>query len=161
LIWWLSVTLRTNYAGEKDLRELSPEEDKLLRRASSSKDGVAVADLPEPVIQSLFKRHLIYIDVAVSGHQHFSTSSLEGFVSNRDTVAGDADPMELLLYEVFVSNSERLSLDNLAQVLDRPLPQIKQAISMACRLGFAQLINSDGAYRSWMNPFAAPRMGPY
>jgi len=133
------------YAGEKDLRELSPEEDKLLRKASSNKDGVAVADLPEPVIQSLYKRHLVYINVPVSGHQHFSTSSLEGFVSNRDMVAGDADPMESLLYEVFVSNSERLSVDALAQVLGRPAAQIQDAISTACRLGFAQLINSDGA----------------
>lgn len=135
------------HVGEKDLRELNPDEDKLLRKASSNKDGVAVADLPEPVIQSLYKRHLIYVDVPVSGHQHFSTSSLEGFVSNRDMVAGDADPMESLLYEVFVSNSERLSVDALAQVLGRPAVQIQDAISTACRLGFAQLINSDGMIR--------------
>jgi hypothetical protein len=96
------------------------------------------------VVHSLDKRHLIYISVPVSGHQHFSTSSLEGFVSNKDMVAGDADPMESLLYEVFVSNSERLSVDALAQVLGRPPVQIQQAISAACRLGFAQLITSDG-----------------
>eukprot|EP00892_Ulva_mutabilis_P007529 jgi/Ulvmu1/5148/UM021_0165.1 len=140
--WW---RVQAVSLSEKDLRELSPEEDKLLRKASSNKDGVAVADLPESVIQSLYKRHLVYIDVPVSGHQHFSTSSLEGFVSNRDMVAGDADPMESLLYEVFVSNSERLSVDALAQVLGRPAGQIQDAISTACRLGFAQLINSDGA----------------
>ena len=126
------------------MKEITPEEDRLLRKVSSNKDGVAVADLSEHVIRSLYKRHLIYITVPVLGHQHFSTTSLEGFVSNKDMVAGDADPMESLLYEVFVSNSERLSVDALAQVLGRPTQQIQHAISVACRLGFSSLITSDG-----------------
>jgi hypothetical protein len=132
------------------LKEITPEEDKLLRKVSSNKDGVAIADLNEQVVNSLHKRHLIYVTVPVLGHQHFSTTSLEGFVSNKDMVAGDADPMEMLLYEVFVSNSERLSVDALAQVLGRSTQQIQNAISVACRLGFSSLITSDGTTsNSW------------
>ena len=126
------------------MKEITPEEDRLLRKVSSNKDGVAIADLNENVVHSLYKRHLIYVTVPVLDHQHFSTTSLEGFVSNKDMVAGDADPMESLLYEVFVSNSERLSVDALAQVLGRPTQQIQHAISVACRLGFSSLITSDG-----------------
>ena len=94
-------------------------------------------------MHSLYRRQLIYIEIPVGGEQRFSTSSLDGFVSNRDLVAGDSDPLEALLYEVFVSNSERLRLQELADVLEKGLPVIQQAMSIAVRMGFAVLM--DGA----------------
>ena len=93
-------TQRKIFAGEKEFRELSREEEKCLRAADSTPGGAAVADWPLELLHGLFRRHLIYIDIPVAGSQRFSTSSLEGFVSNRDLVAGDSDPMEALLYEV-------------------------------------------------------------
>ena len=47
------------------MKEITPEEDRLLRKVSSNKDGVAIADLNENVVHSLYKRHLIYVTVPV------------------------------------------------------------------------------------------------
>ena len=128
------------HAAEKEFRELTRDEEALLRAAEATPGGAPVGDFSPALVQSLFRRHLIYLDVPVQPDQRFSTSSLEGFVSNRDLVAGDSDPMEALLYEVFVSNSERLRVAELADVLGKPLPQVQQAMSNAVRMGFAVLI---------------------
>lgn len=71
-----------------------------MRTADCTPGGVPVSDFPPDLVHVLYRRNLVYIDVPVSPSQRFSTSSLEGFVSNRDLVVGDGDPMEALLYEV-------------------------------------------------------------
>jgi FAM91 N-terminus len=87
------------YAGDKEFRELTREEEALLRAADADPAGALISDWPANVVHGLYRRHLVYVDVPVTGSQRFSTSSLEGFVSNRDLVVGDSDPMEALLYE--------------------------------------------------------------
>ena len=139
----LQVRARQCAAGEKEFRELSRDEELLLRAADADPAGVPIADFPPDLVHGLYRRHLVYVDVPVTGSQRFSTSSLEGFVSNRDLVAGDGDPMEALLYEVFVSNSERLRLEELADVLGKELGLVQQAMANAVRMGFAVLM--DGA----------------
>jgi hypothetical protein len=129
------------YAAEKEFRELTREEEELLRLAESQSDGTLVSNHREELVHSLYCRQLVYIDIPVSPEQRFSTSSLDGFVSNRDLVAGDSDPMEALLYEIFVSNSERLRLVELADVLEKDLKVIMQVMSIAVRMGFAVLID--------------------
>ena len=136
--------------GEKEYRELTRDEEALLRAADAQPGGVLISDYDPALVFSLFRRNLIYLNVPVSGSQRFSTSSLEGFVSNRDLVASDGDPMEALLYEVFVSNSERLRLKELAKVLEKPLPLIQQAVSLAVRIGFAVVL--DGAHFCCASP---------
>lgn len=135
-------------AGEREFRELSAEDEALLRRAAASSDGIAIASTSAALVESLHRRHLVYISVPITGNARLAAQSLEGFVSNRDAVAGDdADPMEMLLYELFVANSERLPLRALARVLDKPLADIQRAASLACRLGYARLADggTDGA----------------
>jgi hypothetical protein len=81
-------------AAEKEFRELTREEEELLRLAESQADGTPVSNHPAELVHSLYRRQLVYIVISVSPEQRFSTSSLDGFVSNRDLVAGDSDPME-------------------------------------------------------------------
>jgi hypothetical protein len=99
MLWQPSLPLRP---GDKEFRELSRDEEDLLRTADSTAGGAPVSDFPPALVHALYRRNLIYIDVPVAPSQRFSTSSLEGFVSNRDLVVGDGDPMEALLYEVGV-----------------------------------------------------------
>lgn len=59
----------------------------------------------------LYRRGLVYFDIPVSPDDRFSIPPLEGFVSNRTPTAGDAaDPLEALLYSVFVASSESLKV---------------------------------------------------
>jgi hypothetical protein len=127
--------------AEKEFRELTREEEVLLRLAEAGGEGTPVSEHPIELLHSLYRRQLVYFDIPVSKEQRFSTSSLDGFVSNRDLVAGDSDPMEALLYEIFVSNSERLRLVELADVLEKDLKAILHAMSIAVRMGFAVLID--------------------
>lgn len=72
---------------------------------------------------------------------------LQGFVSNRDSERGEerGDPLEAVLYAVFVATSARASIAELAAILQVPLPKLLAAISLACRLGFAtRLPNPQG-----------------
>ncbi|KXZ46985.1 hypothetical protein GPECTOR_39g479 [Gonium pectorale] len=52
----------------------------------------------------------------------------QGFVSNKTTDAGDAaaDPLEALLYSVFVANSERTTVAELGAILGVPLPELQR-----------------------------------
>lgn len=59
----------------------------------------------------LYRRGLVYFDIPVSPDDRFSIPPLEGFVSNRTPTAGEAaDPLEALLYSVFVASSESLKV---------------------------------------------------
>ncbi len=62
---------------------------------------------------------------------------MQGFVSNKDSEEeGKGDPLEALLYAVFVATSERASVAELAGILSVEVPKLQMAISIACRLGF-------------------------
>ena len=62
---------------------------------------------------------------------------LQGFVSNKDSdEEGKGDPIETLLYAVFVASSERASVAELASILSVEVSKLQMAISIACRLGF-------------------------
>ncbi|KAH1034739.1 hypothetical protein GYH30_054929 [Glycine max] len=60
---------------------------------------------------------------------------LEGFVSNREQ--SYEDPIEELLYAVFVVSNENASVAELATTLQADLSQLQAAASFVCRLGWA------------------------
>ncbi|KAF8411411.1 hypothetical protein HHK36_003960 [Tetracentron sinense] len=64
-----------------------------------------------------------------------SISRLEGFISNREQ--SYEDPIEELLYAVFVVSSENATVAELAATLQADLSQLQAAASFACRLGWA------------------------
>ncbi|XP_075161230.1 protein FAM91A1 [Haematobia irritans] len=90
------------------------------------------------VIHSLYRKGLIYLDVPISGEDKISIPPLRNFVMNR--VSGDY--FENLLYKIFVSADEYMTILELAQMLQLELDLVKQAVSLFCRLGFAQLKES-------------------
>ncbi|XWS21464.1 hypothetical protein CRYUN_Cryun30bG0057100 [Craigia yunnanensis] len=64
-----------------------------------------------------------------------SVSRLEGFVSNKEQ--SYEDPIEELLYAVFVASSENATVAELASTLQADLSQLQAAASFVCRLGWA------------------------
>ncbi|PNY04544.1 FAM91A1-like protein [Trifolium pratense] len=62
-------------------------------------------------------------------------SRLEGFVSNREQ--SYEDPIEELLYAVFVVSNENATVRELATTLQAELSQLQAAASFVCRLGWA------------------------
>ncbi|GMH10709.1 hypothetical protein Nepgr_012550 [Nepenthes gracilis] len=71
----------------------------------------------------------------VGGDDRFKVSRLEGFVSNREQ--SYEDPIEELLYAVFVVASENATVAELAATLQVDLSQLQAAASFACQLGWA------------------------
>lgn len=70
---------------------------------------------------------------------------MQGFVSNKDSdEEGKVDPLEALLYAVFVATSERASVAELAGILSVEVPKLQMAISIACRLGFGTRLPPPG-----------------
>ncbi len=67
-------------------------------------------------------------------------------MSNKTSEAGDAsaDPIETLLYNIFVANSGRMSVAELAGILGVGVDEARSALSVACRLGFATRVTDDG-----------------
>ena len=61
-------------------------------------------------------------------------------MSNKDseTNKDKGDPLEAVLYAVFVATSARTSVAELAAMLSVDQPKLQAAVSIACRLGFAQ-----------------------
>ncbi|KAG0471777.1 hypothetical protein HPP92_016323 [Vanilla planifolia] len=87
------------------------------------------------IVRGLYRRGLIYFDVPVYPDDRFKVSRLEGFVSNREQ--SYEDPIEELLYAVFVVSSENATVAELASTLQADLFQLQAAASFACRLGWA------------------------
>ncbi|GFR50721.1 hypothetical protein Agub_g12978, partial [Astrephomene gubernaculifera] len=135
--WWRVAVVNI---GASEYAELGPEELALLKTAAlpphAAGGDMRVRDLQPPgVVRALLRRGLAYLEVPVEAGDRFAIPPLEGFVSNKTTAAGEAgaDPLETLLYGVFVANSERLSVAQLAGILGVGLPDLQAALGVACR----------------------------
>ena len=73
---------------------------------------------------------------------------MQGFVSNKDSEKGEdkGDPLEAVLYGVFVATSERASVAQLASILSVDQAHLQAAISVACLLGFANRLPPSSAF---------------
>lgn len=113
--------------------------------------SLTAGKLDHDVLQSLYRKGLIYLDVPISGTDKISIPPLRNFVMNR--LSGDH--FENLLYQIFVSCDEHTDISDLAQMLQIDLDTVKQAISLFCRLGIARKkTNTEVPDQepSWMNP---------
>lgn len=74
------------------------------------------------------------------------TDVLQGFVSNKDSEAQEekGDPLEAVLYGVFVATSARATVADLARMLSVDQARVQAAVSVACRLGFAVRLPAPG-----------------
>ncbi|EDV97125.1 protein FAM91A1 [Drosophila grimshawi] len=143
--WW---RLDIGYVLETDIRLVTPGERSLLDDLIDF-GAQPTGKCDYHVVQSLYRKGLIYLDVPISGEDRISIPPLRNFVMNR--VSGDY--FENLLYKIFVSADEHMTIAELAQMLQLELDSVKQAVSFICRLGFAQRKHTDhesGQYHpSW------------
>ncbi|XP_062134514.1 protein FAM91A1 [Drosophila sulfurigaster albostrigata] len=128
--WW---RLDIGYVLETDIRMVTPAERSLLDDLIDF-GAQPAGKCDYHVLQSLYRKGLIYLDVPISGEDRISIPPLRNFVMNR--VSGDY--FENLLYKIFVSADEHMTMAELAQMLQLELDSVKQAVSFICRLGFAQ-----------------------
>ncbi|XP_044976075.1 protein FAM91A1-like isoform X2 [Hordeum vulgare subsp. vulgare] len=145
--WW-GVCL-VNFTLE-EFKKLSEEEtatiDKICKEEANS---YVLFDMK--IIDDLYKRGLVYFDVPVYSDDRFKVSRLEGFVSNKDQ--SYEDPIEELLYAVFVVSSASATVAELAATLQADLYQLQAAASFACRLGWAvKLVDGDSVFKDEGEP---------
>ncbi|KAL8225497.1 hypothetical protein R6Q57_018054 [Mikania cordata] len=137
--WW-GVCL-VNFTLE-EFKKLSEEESATIDKIC--KEEVNAFMLFDPVvIKGLHRRGLVYLDVCVYAEDRFKVCRLEGFVSNREQ--SYEDPIEELLYAVFVVSSENSTVAELATTLQVQLSQLQAAASFACRLGWAVKLIDPGS----------------
>ncbi|GAB4844994.1 hypothetical protein Ancab_038387 [Ancistrocladus abbreviatus] len=129
--WW-AVCL-VNFTLE-EFKKLSEEEMSTIDKVCKEDANSYILFDPD-IIKGLYRRGLIYFDVPVYPDDRFKVSRLEGFVSNREQ--SYEDPIEELLYAVFVVASENATVAELAATLQADLSQLQAAASFACRLGWA------------------------
>ncbi|SPP77048.1 protein FAM91A1 [Drosophila guanche] len=127
--WW---RLDIGYVLESDIRYVSPPERSLLDDLIDF-GAQPAGKCDYNVVHSLYRKGLIYLDVPICGEDRISIPPLRNFVMNR--VSGDY--FENLLYKIFVSTDEHMTIAELAHMLQLELDCVKQAISFICRLGFA------------------------
>lgn len=129
--WW-GVCL-VNFTLE-EFKKLSEEEMATIDKICKEEANSFILFDPE-IIKGLYRRGLVYFDVPVYPDDRFKVSRLEGFVSNREQLY--EDPIEELLYAVFVVSSENSTVAELATTLQADISQLQAAASFACRLGWA------------------------
>jgi hypothetical protein len=106
------------------------------------------AQIDLSIVHSLYRKGLIYLDIPISGEDLISIPPLKNFVMNR--VSGDY--FENLLYKIFVTADENMTVSELSQMLQVNLDTVKQAVSLLCRLGFAKKktnIDIPNMHESW------------
>lgn len=96
--------------------------------------ALTAGELDHDILQSLYRKGLIYLDVPIKDEDQICIPPLRNFVMNR--VSGDY--FENLLYQIFVSADEHMTISELAQMLQINLDIVKHAVSLFCRLGFAR-----------------------
>ena len=130
-----TTTRRASPAPIVDPGGLAPAELEALQTLHAAGGSLQAGRLARAVVPSLYAAGLVRYDVPVGDGDRISVPPLSGFVMNR---VGN-DYLEKLLYEVFVTNDESLTVAQLAALLGQPPPLVTAAVSVACRLGFAQL----------------------
>ncbi|KAF3340535.1 Protein FAM91A1 [Carex littledalei] len=140
--WW-GVCL-VNFTIE-EFKKLTEEEMATIDKICKEEANSYVLFEPD-IIKALYKQGLVYFDVPVYPDDRFKVSRLEGFVSNREQLY--EDPIEELLYAVFVVLSENATVAELASTLQADLAHLQAAASFACRLGWAEkLMDADSILR--------------
>ncbi|XWS14962.1 hypothetical protein CRYUN_Cryun35bG0053400 [Craigia yunnanensis] len=129
--WW-GICL-VNFTLE-EFKKLSEEETATIDKICKEEANAFILFDPD-IVKGLYRRGLVYFDVPVYPDDRFKVSRLEGFISNKEQ--SYEDPIEELLYAVFVVSSENATVAELASTLQADLSQLQAAASFVCRLGWA------------------------
>jgi len=141
--WWRVCVVNL---GEVEFRTMSAAEAEVCRLAANYADGAPYKMLDPHAVFSLYTRELVWFNIPISPEDQVSIPPLEGFVSNKTSSVSSIDgidPLETLLYQIFVAASERVRVVELADILNIPMDNLKVGISMACRLGFCNKLSSS------------------
>lgn len=144
--WWqvevgLVLEADIKYVNEKERAVI----DDLIDFGSQSAGNIEFN-----VINSLYRKGLIYLDVPISGEDYISIPPLKNFIMNRIT----GDYFESLCYKIFVTADEHMKISELASLLQVQLDTVKHVISLFCRLSFAKLKTTrevSNLHESWKN----------
>ncbi|XP_028399499.1 protein FAM91A1-like [Dendronephthya gigantea] len=129
--WW---TVHVGFVTEDDIKACSQDEhDAIDVIIDLDKKHMCAGQMDKNIVQSLYTKGLVYLDVPINDSDCIVVPPLENFVMNR--VLGDY--FETLLYKIFVSIDEHTNVAELANVLQIDLQLVKNAVSVYCRLGFA------------------------
>ncbi|KAK2553702.1 Protein FAM91A1 [Acropora cervicornis] len=143
--WWM---VQIGYVTEDDIRMCSNAEHQAIDKVID-KGPLQASVMDLKVVQGLYNKGLIYIDVPIADDDYIVVPPLENFVMNR--VLGDY--FETLLYKIFVSIDEHTNIAELANVLQIDLQLVKNAVSVYIRLGFAHKkgveIDESQLHHSW------------
>ncbi|XP_068680843.1 protein FAM91A1-like [Montipora foliosa] len=143
--WWM---VQIGYVTEDDIRMCSNVEHQAIDKVID-KGPLQAGVLDFKVVQGLYTKGLIYIDVPIADDDYIVVPPLENFVMNR--VLGDY--FETLMYKIFVSIDEHTNIAELASVLQIDLQLVKNAVSVYIRLGFAHKkgveIDESKLHKSW------------
>eukprot|EP00731_Ephydatia_muelleri_P031554 Em0023g61a len=152
--WWV---MRAGYITEDDIKICNADEHSAIDRIIDSKELLLAGSIDKKTVLGLYNRGLVYFDVPILDRDIIVVPPLQGFVMNR--VQGDY--FETLLYKVFVSIDERTSMADLATMIQVDLEQVKNAVSVFIRLGFAYKksldVDTSALHQSWLDgttPFA-------
>ncbi|XP_014502963.1 protein FAM91A1 [Vigna radiata var. radiata] len=129
--WWAVCLVNLTL---EEFKKLSKEEMEAIDKVCLD-DANSFVTFDPHVIRGLCRRGLVYFDVPVYPHDRFKVLKLEGFVSNREQTY--EDPIEELLYAVFVVSNENVTVSELATTLQADLSQLQAASAFVCRLGWA------------------------
>jgi FAM91 C-terminus/FAM91 N-terminus len=135
-----------HFKGEMEHRSLTRAELEVCQAAA--RHGGARYDTPNAgLVNYLYRRGLVWFDVPISSEDQLSIPPLEGFVSNKSiSPAGseEVDPIETLMYQVFVAASDRVTVGKLASILNVDVKMLGVGISVACRLKFCRKLLNGG-----------------
>ncbi|CAB4000534.1 Hypothetical predicted protein, partial [Paramuricea clavata] len=147
--WW---TVQVGFVTEDDVKACSQAEHDVIDELIDL-DGKprCAGEMDKNIVQSLYTKGFIYLDVPINDTDCIVVPPLENFVMNR--VLGDY--FETLLYKIFVSIDEHTNIAELSNVLQIDLQLVKDAVSVYCRLGFAFRKDSETEdvelHPSWQN----------
>eukprot|EP01100_Stratorugosa_tubuloviscum_P009482 TRINITY_DN3982_c0_g1_i2.p1 TRINITY_DN3982_c0_g1~~TRINITY_DN3982_c0_g1_i2.p1 ORF type:complete len:732 (-),score=274.06 TRINITY_DN3982_c0_g1_i2:51-2246(-) len=133
--WW---HVNIGFITEEDVK-VSNEAERITIDRLIQTGAKFAGELDREILNNLYSRQLIYLQVPIYDEDQIFVPPLEGFVMNR--VQGDY--FENILYKLFVSIDERTTVKQLASILQIDIEQVKNAISLYCLLGFAKKKNVD------------------
>jgi hypothetical protein len=118
-------------------------------QAAARQNGARYDTLNAGLVNYLYRRGLVWFNAPVSSEDHLSIPPLEGFVSNKTAApassVAEVDPVETLMYQVFVAASDRVTVGKLASILNVDVGMLRVGISVACRLKFCRKLQSGSS----------------
>lgn len=140
--WWIVNLVNLTEAEYRSINTPTLSHEANVCEAAARAGGVRYDAVDRSIVDSLYRRGLVWFEVPISLEDHISILTLEGFVSNKSTgVQNETDPLESLLYKVFVAASDGVAVGDLATILGVSTDYLLIAISIACRLEYCRKLD--------------------